>query len=149
MESSKQLLKVIQWNVGEILLILECIGIKQDTFKWSLNWAEYFINYFQVLNFSDLDKWYFVNYLLDCLFMWKVIALTSNNFAFWIIHLKKQNKCTVTYNIEKHTQVIQIDWLLYWCLTIISTTFQLYRGDQFYWWASNWFASLYWTLHVI
>jgi hypothetical protein len=60
--------------------------------KWDsypLNDAEYFIKYFQVLNFSDLDKWYFVNYLLDFLFMWKVIALTSTNFAILNNSFKK------------------------------------------------------------
>ena len=135
--------------MGENLLILECIGIKQDTFKWSLKWAEYFIKYFQMLKFSDLDKWYFVNYLLDCLFMWKVIALTSNNFAILNNSFKKTKQMHCNLQNGKNTQVIQIDWLLYWCLTTISTTFQLYRGDQFYWWASNWFVSLYWALHVI
>jgi len=27
-----------------------------------------------------------------------------------------------------------IDWLIELCLTPLSTVFQLYRGDPFYWW---------------
>jgi hypothetical protein len=27
-----------------------------------------------------------------------------------------------------------MDWLGLWCLTTFSTLFQLYRGNQFYWW---------------
>jgi hypothetical protein len=109
-----------QWIVGENLLILECIGIKQDTFKWSLKWTEYFIKYFQMLKFSDLDKWYFVNYLLDCLFMWKVIALTSSNFAILNNSFKKTKQ---TCFIPIHSSIKRFSPTIHWLLSIIVLNF--------------------------
>jgi hypothetical protein len=70
------------------------------------------------------------------MYSWKFVDLTFDNTHQYLVSPCMKDKRQIMLNLLACTTndvhcMINV-WL--WCLTILITVFQLYRGSQFYWW---------------